>query len=482
MPKQIDQRLMQAMNAIAGGQPQQAASLCNLVLSERKRDDLAMALLAQAYNSMGKYDDAIQLIQVAISKNNKRADYHGLLGDMLTTRGEFRKAISAYDKALKLNPDHHGVIAGKANTWLRLNEPNKARLLVETIIKKGNEDLSIAIVYAKTLLADEKPDDAADALLGHLPADQEPLETRRTLYFTLGKAMENAGEYKNAIEAYEEGNKLSVSGFNIDTCVQKHDDIIKTFSDNIDVANNNSYEDCSNRVFIVGMLRSGSTLTEQIIDAHPMGRGLGELETLPKLINDMLGGASILKSWGQWTADQRKSIVVQYLQQTNCKTNESVLVDKQLGNYQFVGIIHALFPRAKIIHCTRNPMSMGLSCFAQKFPPFTNPWASNFRDIGHFYNEYARLMRHWQDLLGENMLEIKYEDLVSNQEQMTRTILNFCDLDFNERCLRFWETGRTVLTLSQDQVRKPMYESSIARHERFGVLLDPLKNSLGIDP
>ena len=165
MAKQTDPRLVQAMNAIASGQPQQAESLCRSILSEKKRDDLAMALLAQVYNSTGKYDDAIQLIRSAISKNNKRADYHGLLGDMLTTKGDFRKALDAYNKALKLKPDHHGVIAGKANTWLRLNEPHKARSLVEPLVKQGNEDVTVAIVFARSLIGDDNPHDANEFLV-----------------------------------------------------------------------------------------------------------------------------------------------------------------------------------------------------------------------------------------------------------------------------------------------------------------------------
>ena len=478
MTNQPDPRLVQAMNAIASGQPQHADSLCRSVLSERKRDDLAMALLAQVCNTTGRYDEALELIRSAISKNNKRADYHGLLGDMLTTRGEFRSALGAYDKALKLKPDHHGVIAGKANTWLRMNEPGKAKTLVEPLVRKGNEDVTVAIVFAKSLIEDDNPAEAADVLLGHLPATSEPVETRRTLYFILGKAMEAAGEYKSALESYQEGNNLSASGFDLETCVQRHDDIIKMFPTNSDPVKAEGTLDCSNRVFIVGMLRSGSTLTEQIIDAHPMGYGLGELDTLPELVNEMLSGESLSQMWHRCTSEQRNSLVSQYLQNATCKTNESILVDKQLGNYQFVGIIHSLFPNAKIIHCTRNPMSMGLSCFAQKLPPYTNPWASDLHDIGQFYNEYNRLMHHWQELVGDDMLEISYEKLVGEQEATTRMILEFCGLEYDERCLEFWKTGRTVLTLSQDQVRRPLYDSSVARHERFGNLLDPLREVL----
>jgi hypothetical protein len=337
-------------------------------------------------------------------------------------------------------------------------------------------------VYAKALLADKNPTDAAEVLLGHLPADREPLETRRTLYFVLGKAMEDSGEYKSAMEAYQEGNNLSASDFDLDLCVQKHDDIIKTFSTKTEPVHSDETIDCSNRVFIVGMLRSGSTLTEQIIDAHPMGRGLGELETLPRLANKMLDGESMSRTWGHWTQEQQNALVTYYVQENSGKSNESVLVDKQLGNYQFVGLIHGLFPQAKIIHCTRNPMSMGISCFSQKFPPHTNEWASSLHSIGHYYNEYTRLMRHWRELLGDAMLEVKYEELVGHQEATTREILNFCGLEFDDRCLEFWKTGRTVLTLSQDQVSKPLYGSSVARHERFGALLDPLRNAIGLLP
>jgi tetratricopeptide (TPR) repeat protein len=480
MAKQTDPRLLQAMQAIASGQSTQAEDLCRSVLAERKRDDLAMALLAQACNSSGKYDEAMQLIKSAIAKNNKRADYHGLLADMLTTQGDFRGALGAYDKALKLQPNHHGVIAGKANTWLRLNEPQKAKKLVEPLVKKGGEDLTISIVYAKALIEDGAPDNAADVLLARLPAKQEPIETRRTLYFTLGKAMEKAGEYKSAFEAYEEGNKLSASDFDLDSCVRGHDDIIKAFSvDSFASMPTSNIED-SSRVFIVGMLRSGSTLTEQIIDAHPFGRGLGELETLPRLLNKTFDGESLSTGWKKLNVEQLDAIASEYLLEASCKTNEKILVDKQLGNYQFVGVIKKLFPNAKIIHCTRNPLSMGISCFSQKLPPHTNPWASNLNSIGHFYNEYSRMMRHWEACLGSDLLEVSYEELVANQEQMTKEILEFCGLEFNQKCMEFWKTGRTVLTLSQDQVRKPMYGSSVVRHERFGALLDPLRDALGV--
>jgi hypothetical protein len=468
------------MQAIASGEVQHAQSLCRSVLAEKKNDDVAMAVLAQACNAMGNYNEALQLIRKAIARNNKRADYYGLLADMLTTKGDFRGAIGAYDNALKRNPNHQGVIAGKANTWLRLNEPQKAKKLVAPLMQKGGEDLTITIVYAKALIEDNDAHGAADVLLQRLPAEKEPVETRRTMYFVLGKAMEAAGEYTSAFEAYTEGNALSATGFDIDACIRGHDDIIDAFPVESFASMLTSTIQDSNRVFIVGMLRSGSTLTEQIIDAHPLGRGLGEIETLTHVLQSALGGGTFSTQWQSLTVEQLDVMATEYTQGASCNTNESVLVDKQLGNYRFVGAIKKLFPNAKIIHCTRNPLSMGLSCFSQKLPPSTNPWGSDLHSIGHFYNAYMRLMRHWEECLGEDMLEISYEELVANQEKTTRKILDFCGLAFDPKCMEFWKTGRTVLTLSQDQVRKPMYDSSVARHEQFGALLQPLRDAVGM--
>jgi tetratricopeptide (TPR) repeat protein len=475
MAKKADPRVMQAMQALAGGNAHDAESLCRAVLEEKKRDDLAMAVLAQVCNATGKYDEGLQLIKIAIAKNGKRADYHGLLADMLTTQGDFRGALRSYDNALKYNAEHQGVIAGKANTFLRLNEPQKAKKLVEPLIKKGGEDVRISIVYAKALIEEGNPLDASEVLLGHLPAKGESVETRRTLYFTLGKAMEKAGEYKSAFEAYEEGNKLSASNFNIDELVRRHEKIIKTFQAGSFETLPTSRCNDSSCVFIVGMLRSGSTLTEQILDAHPNAQGLGELETLPRILQQEVGDSE----WNTLTTNDLDKIAERYLTERSNKTTTSMLVDKQLGNYLNVGIIKKLFPNAKIIHCTRNPLSLGISCFSQKLPPHTNTWASSLHSIGHFYNEYIRLMIHWDALLGDSMLTVSYEELVENQEDATNKILGFVGLEFNPKCLEFWKTGRTVLTLSQDQVRKPMYNSSVVRHERFGELLNPLRDALG---
>lgn len=154
-------------------------------------------------------------------------------------------------------------------------------------------------------------------------------------------------------------------------------------------------------------------------------------------------------------------------------------VDKQLGNFGLLGLVAMLFPKARIIHCRRHPLDAGLSCWTRKFAPGTNEWANTMEGIAEFHRESEAWMDHWREVLPLPVLEVRYEHLVADLDGEARRIIDFCGLDWDDRCLRFWETGRTVLTLSADQVRQPLYDRSVGRHARWGASLDPLRSALG---
>jgi hypothetical protein len=137
-----------------------------------------------------------------------------------------------------------------------------------------------------------------------------------------------------------------------------------------------------------------------------------------------------------------------------------------------------LFPRARIVHCRRDPLDTCFSCFQTPLPPATHPWAHDLANIGAMYAGYQRLMDHWRNGLEIPMLEIRYEELVADQEGYTRRLIDFCGLDWDNRCLRFYEADRVVLTASYDQVNRPIYGSSIGRHRNFDRHLGPLKAAL----
>jgi hypothetical protein len=137
-----------------------------------------------------------------------------------------------------------------------------------------------------------------------------------------------------------------------------------------------------------------------------------------------------------------------------------------------------IFPRARIIHSRRDPLDTCLSCYVQKFPPGTPAYTGDLHDLGLAYNDYAALMAHWRGLLGDRILEIDYEGLIEDQEGVSRRLIEHLGLGWDDRCLRFYETGRAVTTLSHEQVNKPIYRGSIGRHERFEKHLGALRDVL----
>ena len=149
-----------------------------------------------------------------------------------------------------------------------------------------------------------------------------------------------------------------------------------------------------------------------------------------------------------------------------------------MDNYLNVGLIAILFPGVRVIHCRRNPVDTCLSAFTQKFPPGIYGFTSDLKSLGQAYREYERLMDYWRELAPVPMLDVQYEELVADQEGVSRRIIEFCGLPWDEKCLRYYETGRPVLTLSMNQVSQPIYRSSVGRADRFGQYLDPLRVAL----
>jgi hypothetical protein len=154
------------------------------------------------------------------------------------------------------------------------------------------------------------------------------------------------------------------------------------------------------------------------------------------------------------------------------------LVNKYLRNHHHVGLIWMLFPRGRIIHCRRDPMDACFSCYTSALSPIMHGYCSDLRHVGFYYLQYERLMAHWSQVLDYPVLDVQYEELIGNQEAVTRRILEFCDLPWDSRCLRFHQTRRAVRTLSYDQVRRPIYDTSVGRHKPFEAYLWPLKEVL----
>jgi hypothetical protein len=235
-------------------------------------------------------------------------------------------------------------------------------------------------------------------------------------------------------------------------------------------------------VFIAGMPRSGTTLIEQIIDAHPGAFGAGEILDLPLLLSDLnirIGSTlTYPECVRDMDSDDVNDLAREYLGRLgHYAPNAARICNKDLGNYLHLGLIAAVWPEARVIHSRREPLDTCLSCYVQKFAPGAHDYSADLRHLGMAYNDYLALMDHWRRI-GVPMLEVDYEDLVENQEAVSRKIIEYCGLPWDDRCLRFHESGRQVITLSREQVKRSMYSTSVGRHRNFAKQLGPLAEVL----
>ena len=472
-----DRAIREQANALLrAGQIADADVLLTEHTKSRPNDHEALAMRAHIASMQRRLNEAESLLMRAIRGDRRRADYHALLAEVLTTSGRHRAAIGRYDTALKIQNDYDAAHAGKAETYLRMGKVDRAIASLE----KAPDTPITAIPKLRSLMRQHKYDDAIAVAKSHLPATQCTNDVQRGLWFGLGQASERAEEYESAFDAFSKANALSMGGWTDEVDRQRNDTLMRSFS--ADSMATLPRSDCSSDrpIFVVGLPRCGSTLVEQIIDAHPDATGVGEIETLAELVVGMSSTLGMKLPWPELMQEVNEqgltSIADAYLADLTARAPEGArVVDKQLGNFVHAGLISLLFPNARIIHCTRDPLDLGLSIWTQKLPPGTNAYASDLAAIGATWRYAQDLMAHWDAVLDYPILEVGYEALVDDLGGQTRRLLEFCDLPFDERCQRFWETGRTVLTLSSDQVRKPIYTSSVGRHKPWGALLDPLR-------
>ncbi|MCK5092697.1 MAG: sulfotransferase, partial [Gammaproteobacteria bacterium] len=233
-------------------------------------------------------------------------------------------------------------------------------------------------------------------------------------------------------------------------------------------------------VFIVGMPRSGTSLVEQIIASHPQAYGAGELTYIGAVINNLAPDSDDYPECMKHVSPSiLEGIADGYIRHISTLAgNEKIVVDKMPLNYHHLGFIRILFPKAKIIHCKRNPMDTCLSCYMMDFAA-RQPFSNNLDDLGEYYKLYLKQMQYWKDVVKIPILDIQYEELVDNQEEISHKIISYCGLDWDDACLSFHKNKRVTLTASNQQVNKPIYKKSVERWRNYEEDLTPLIKTLG---
>jgi tetratricopeptide (TPR) repeat protein len=301
---------------------------------------------------------------------------------------------------------------------------------------------------------------------------------RRSLHFALGKLYDSKKQYRKAFEHYRSGNELKHARYDPVEHVRKIDTIISTYSADMMAAMPRSGIRSERMVFVVGMPRSGTSLVEQVLSSHPDVFGAGELTYINQQTRTLDASAGYPQCVPKLTQQALTENARNYLERISELSPDALrVIDKMPGNFAYLGYIELLFPGARIIHCKRDPLDTCLSNYFQNFSSLLY-YAYNLTNLGAFYKNYTRLMEHWQKAITLPMIEVQYEDMIADQEGGSRRIVEFCGLEWDEQCMNFHKADRYVATASYDQVRRPMYKSSVARWKNYEKYIGPLIDAL----
>jgi tetratricopeptide (TPR) repeat protein len=472
------------------GELQRSIEYFQLALQYRPAFPEAFSNLGNALNGQGKWEQAIVACRQALVLKPDYAEALNNLGIAYQQQEDLAQAIACYRQALDLQPTN-------ADASNNLATALKEQGMLAESVAQYRETLRLKPCHAlacyslSQFVAEGWYDFAADELaqVKAQLADRRVAVLERSLHaFTLGAVYERQDSFDQAFEYYRQANDLRKQflaqrkmAFDAERNRLMVDRIMATFNRAFFQRVQEWGTDTEVPVFVVGMPRTGSTLVEQILSSHPRVHGAGELGEVHYLTDGRpsgdagcdLGGIALPLS-DRATAQKMAGAYLKTL--NGVGAGASRVINKTLGNFYCLGLIATLFPRARIIHCTRHPLDVGVSCYCQNFNNLDFCWS--FEDIGAYYCQYQRLMAHWRDVLPVPIHEVRYEQLIQQQEAVTHRLVAFCGLDWDERCLTFFKTNRGVRTASTLQVRKPLTAHSIGRWQRFRAHVDPLIKAL----
>lgn len=475
--------------------------------------------LAQALKDTGDYQTAINLLRNAVKVHPERIRLLHTLGEIHDLDCQFDLAMDAYRHALQLEPRNTGTYIRSGRTLLRAGRPDEAeeyyrqalRLEPENIDVKLNQieilevcgkyqqacahlqilldkypfNHSVALKFADLCRHMNRCAEAVDNLKRLAEATGTTAEAKRKIHFSLGKLLDQSGDYDTAFENFRTANKLKHRHFDSGRFAAIIQTLIEAFSsDTLRSLPRSSIDSSGPRpVFIVGMPRSGTSLLEQIIDTHTQCQGAGELDFVSRLVADMASPPSDKAPYpagiSSLTGAQITEFRNAYLRKIAHLYSGSprLITDKMPENFLHLGLIELLFPDALIIHCVRNPLDTCLSCYFQEFSG-THNYAYDLNNIGAYYHLYRKLMQHWKQVLTLPVFTVCYEDMVNDTEGTCRRLFESLELDWENQCLDFHASSRLVVTASQHQVKEPLYNTSINRWKHYQAYLDPLRHAI----
>lgn len=472
----------------------------------------AMRFLAMVYYDQDKkLLDAEALLRRAISI---APDFHqalGNLGRILVDNSKFGEAVEVYERLLELKPNDHDAWAGYGRALAQSGRVKDAEEAYRKSLEINPKAPSVHMARAhmlKTLGSQEEAlkayrksieynpalgesywsmanlkvfrftDQEMSAMERQLDSDKLKEEARINFLFSLGKGFEDRKDYEKAWHYYDQGNQLKRANVAYDPVENELHlkSIREVFSKELIQMHQGAGHKAPDPIFIVGLPRTGSTLVEQILASHSQVEGTAELPNIGTIANGTgkyrSDGLAYPNTLATLTQRDFAAYGKEYLKQVahHRVSGTPFFIDKMPNNFIHVGWIKLILPHAKIINTRRHPMDSLLGVYKQLFAK-GQPFTYDTLELAEFYRCYIEMMAHWHDVLPGQVLDVHYEDTVTDLEAQVRRVLEFCDLEFEESCLRYYETRRAVKTASSEQVRQPIYTSALGLWKMYGANL-----------
>ncbi len=485
------------------------AAHCFRRLCEHDRGDAeARNHLGAALLHLGQYAEAEAQLRQAIKIRESFADAHSNLGYALRAQGRTAEAEGALRRALKHKPGHVDAQLNLAATLMLTGRWAESKELAERVLRavpgsvqalqlraqiaRGEGNLPQAEqLFRRASQIDPRTPGAWAGLAGlrrMTSADADWLKQAEDiaagnlapldeadLRYAMGKFCDDVGDYKRAFRNYKRANELQKAAalpYDRDGHARLVNDLKAAYGAAQLAAPAEGASDSELPVLVVGMPRSGTSLVEQIIASHPQARGAGELGFWSAAMQRLEGPIRA----GTLDAAQRRRLATEYVKTLESHAPRAArVVDKATFNAEYLGLIHAVLPRARFIYLSRDPIDVCLSCYFNRMPQEMS-FSMELADLAHYYREHHRLVEHWRSVLpAGTLLDVPYAALVADQEGWSRRIFEFLGLPWNAQVLEFHQTARMVLTSSYWQVRQPIFKTSVGRWHNYEKFIGPLQ-------
>lgn len=479
----MDQQLEAALKLLQERQFKQLEEICNCEIKKNYQDVNFRKLIAAMHYMQGNSENSIEIYRKILEINPQEPEALQNLGKTLYDQQREPEAIDILLKAIAYNPDHTALYLMIISAYRRVGDFIQAEEYSYKLLSITEDNNIKAQAYYNLAICRKftQEDIATIQKLEELKYQPDINTGNQTnICFSLGKLYNDLEQYDQAFENYHQGNKLQNSQKTQEQAAENISYITNTINHFPTEIFNSSMPQSDSEfspIFIVGMPRSGSTLTEQVLQRHPDIGAIGESPNLPNTIAQMelSLNSDFLRMFPKLDSPKLNQLADNYMQSSYSDVDKkyNYIADKHLNNFLYLGLIYYMYPNAKIIHCTRNPMDNCMSCYFQNFRSGLEQ-SFDLENLGKTYKQYEKLMQLWKQHLPMQIYELSYENMVSNHEKETKKLIEFIGLPWDDACLDRKKSQNLVRTASYWQVRQPIYQTSVERWRKYERQLQPL--------